>query len=179
MVKASYLDYIFKVNGESLQSRPKILMDPDGVYLIVDKMLSLIWIWAGKNSRLFHRYIAANWAGKLKRKREFFNFKYEMIKQEREPKEFYDILEELKNDISDLDYPGQIRELKAKSSKRNVGIAGTTSMQRRGLIKGSSQSSKSRIKSILDELKEMQMHIKYTCNRMEKKISEIEKELGM
>ena len=99
MVKASYYDYIYHIVGETLSKAPDQLFGDDGVYLIVDKKLKLIWIWAGRNSRLFHRYIAANWAGKLKGKREYYKFKYEIIKQNNEPEAFKTIIKEIKKKI--------------------------------------------------------------------------------
>ena len=54
MLKGSYYDYIYKVDGETIKLRPEKMFEPNGVYLIVDKELKLIWIWAGSHSRLFH-----------------------------------------------------------------------------------------------------------------------------
>ena len=116
MLKSGYYDYIYEVQGETLKLRPEKIFDPNGVYLIVDKELKLIWIWAGSHSRLFHRYMAANFAGKLKTKKKFYNFKYEVIKQGIEPEDFYPIFNELKENRADLNYPGQSR-YKTKSSQ--------------------------------------------------------------
>ncbi|MFX0101057.1 MAG: hypothetical protein ACFFCS_15895 [Candidatus Hodarchaeota archaeon] len=79
---------IYQVHGENIEPKPRTLFDSNKVYLIVDKKLRLIWIWAGCQSRLFHRYIASSWAGKLKNRKKFYNFKYEVIKEGSEPEEF-------------------------------------------------------------------------------------------
>ena len=101
MLRSGYYDYIYKVDGESIKLKPEKIFDPSGVYLIVDKDIKLIWIWSGSHSRLFHRYMAANWAGKLKTKKKFYNIKYEVIKQGLEPSEFKIIYREIKQNRTD------------------------------------------------------------------------------
>ncbi|MFX1385380.1 MAG: hypothetical protein ACFFBP_23430 [Promethearchaeota archaeon] len=180
----SYMDYVFQVNGESVRARPIRILESDGVYLFVDKRSSLIWIWAGKDSRLFHRYVAANWAGKIKRQKQFYNFKYEMVKEGREPEGFFEVLDEIENNNSDHIYTEQIREFKAnrtlsgnlKLGSSNVYNSPISSTQSTIIL---SNIEKTRIKMELAELKKMQSHIKYTFTQIERKIAEIEKKLGV
>ena len=180
MLKSGYYDYIYEVQGEALKLKPKKLFDPNGVYLIVDKELKLIWIWAGSHSRLFHRYMAANFAGKLKTKKKFYNFKYEVIKQGIEPEAFHPIFNEIKENRVDLNYPGQSR-YKTESSQ-TYGLQFTPSQIIESEISESdlalSKSTKSHIKKILSEIKEIQMHIKYSIDHMQQRFAEIEKILG-
>jgi len=174
MVKASYYDSIYEVVGETLAKAPDQLFSNDGVYLIVDKKLKLIWIWAGSNSRLFHRYIAANWAGKLKSKKEFHRFKYEVIKQNNEPDTFKTILEEIEDRNQDLDYPGQSRKNIIKNEiiqDRKQLNQDYTSKIKFTLSKG----EKSQIKKIISEIKEIQLHIKYSFEHIERRIVKIDK----
>ncbi|MCK4286171.1 MAG: hypothetical protein KAX18_08205 [Candidatus Lokiarchaeota archaeon] len=173
MVKASYYDYTYQIVGESLSKAPDPLFGDSGVYLIVDKKLKLIWIWAGRNSRLFHRYIAANWAGKLKGNREFFKFKYEIIKQNNEPEAFKTILEEVRERNQDFDYPGQSRESIVKEqiveySTPNKDYNAQTEFKL-------SKSEKSQIKKIISEINEIQLHIKYSFEHIERRIVKIDK----
>jgi hypothetical protein len=173
MVKASYYDYTYHIVGETLAKAPNQLFGDDGVYLIVDKKLKLIWIWAGRNSRLFHRYIAANWAGKLKGKREYFKFKYEIIKQNNEPEAFKTILKEVREKNQDLDYPGQSRKsivkeqiLKGRTLKKVYNTQTEFKL---------SKSEKSQIKKIISEISEIQLHIKYSFEHIERRIVKIDK----
>ena len=129
MIESSYYDYIYKVNGETIKLRPEKMFDPSGVYLIVDIELELIWIWAGNQSRLFHRYMAANWAGKLKTKKKFYNFKYEVVKQGFEPSEFHVILKEIKENTVDLTYPGQSRQIISSREVSEAYISPTSTTQ--------------------------------------------------
>lgn len=180
MLKTSYYDYIYKVEGEALTLQPEKMFEAEGVYLIVDKELKLIWIWAGSQSRLFHRYMAANFAGKLKTKKKFYNFKYEVIKQGIEPPEFHIIFKEIKENNTKLNFPGQSRHL---SAKRNVsGTSGLTGLSNE-LVESElshsditlSRSVKSRLKKIFSEIKEIQMGIKYSMNHIQQRFAEIEK----
>jgi len=183
MLRTGYYDYIYKVDGESIKLKPEKIFDPSGVYLIVDKGIKLIWIWAGSHSRLFHRYMAANWAGKLKTKKKFYNFKYEVIKQGLEPSEFKTIYREIKENRTDLTYPGQSRDSSIKSESFS-GYSSKTSLsqaQTTDLISDSntiSTSDKSRVKKILAEIKEMQNHMKYSIEHIQRRFTEIEKILG-
>ncbi|MFX0024036.1 MAG: hypothetical protein ACFE9S_17040 [Candidatus Hermodarchaeota archaeon] len=173
MLKTSYYDYIYKVDGETLKLRPEKMFEAGGVYLIVDKELKLIWIWAGNHSRLFHRYMAANFAGKLKTKKKFYNFKYEVIKQGLEPPEFHIIYKEIKENGADLSYPGQSRH-----GIVNYNISSTTNLAGQVITDDGlsvPRSVKSRVKKILTEIKEIQMHIKYSLNHIEQRFAEIEK----
>ncbi len=179
MLKTSYYDYIYKVDGETLKLRPEKIFEAGGVYLIIDKELKLIWIWAGNHSRLFHRYMAANYAGKLKTKKKFYNFKYEVIKQGLEPTEFHIIFKEIKENNAELNYPGQSRHGMIKNE--TSGSTGLPSQKVESEITESnlnlSRSVKSRIKKILSEIKEIQMHIKYSMNHIQQRFAEIEKVL--
>jgi len=174
MVKASYYDYTYHIVGETLTKAPDQLFGDDGVYLIVDIKLKLIWIWAGRNSRLFHRYIAANWAGKLKSKRDYFKFKYEIIKQNNEPEAFKTILEEIREKNQDLDYPGQSRKsiVKEQILKDRTSLNKVYSTQTEFKL---SKSEKSQIKKIISEIREIQLHIKYSFEHIERRIVKIDK----
>ncbi|MFW9894972.1 MAG: hypothetical protein ACFFD7_04130 [Candidatus Thorarchaeota archaeon] len=181
MIESSYYDYIYKVEGETIKIRPERMFDPSGVYLIVDKELKLIWIWAGSHSRLFHRYMAANWAGKLKTRKKFYNFKYEVIKQDIEPTDFHIIIKEINNNLADLAYPGQSRQRTGSS----IIIDNYSSLQKPTIesIEGLTQDNKyhltkserSHMKKIFSEIKEIQMHIKYSMDRINERFAEIEK----
>ncbi|MFX1278855.1 MAG: hypothetical protein ACFFA3_05510 [Promethearchaeota archaeon] len=178
MLKTTYYDYIYKVDGETIKLKPEKIFDPSGVYLIIDKKIKLIWIWAGSHSRLFHRYMAANWAGKLKTKKKFYNFKYEVIKQGLEPSDFRVIYREIKENRIDLTYPGESRNSSIKNEPllefdSRIPLSNTrASIQDSTII---SNSDKSRIKKILMEIKEMQSHIKYSIEHIQQRFNEIEK----
>jgi hypothetical protein len=180
MIKSSYYDYIYKVDGETIKLRPENMFDPSGVYLIVDVELKLIWIWAGSHSRLFHRYMAANWAGKLKTKKKFYNYKYEVVKQGIEPSEFHVILKEIKENHADLTYPGQSRQ-SIISSKDSEPYVSHTSAPQQIQYKSSknqfllSKSGRSHIRKLFSEVKEIQAHIKYSMDRINERFAEIEK----
>ncbi|TFG07906.1 MAG: hypothetical protein EU539_03740 [Promethearchaeota archaeon] len=177
MSNNSYNEYIYQIVGESIKLNPKKIFEPEEVYLIVDKDLKLIWIWSGKHSRLFHRYMAANWAGKLKSKKKFYNFKYELVKEGREPEDFLVIYDEIKNQRADLQYPGQSRNHR-KIHKTHVKPGLTKNSSRIQFTQPVDQLSKldqSRIKSLLAEIKEIQMHMKYSFEHLERRIAEIEK----
>jgi hypothetical protein len=174
MLKSSYYDYIYKVDGETIKLRPEKMFEPSEVYLIVDKELKLIWIWAGSHSRLFHRYMAANWAGKLKTKKKFYNFKYEVIKQGLEPNEFHIIFSEISQNRDDLSFPGQSRYSRVISD--NQEFIKTHHEFLPEITKDDlSKSAKSRIKKLLSEIKEIQMHVKYSMDHIQQRFSEIEK----
>jgi len=179
MLKSGYYDYIYEVQGETLKLRPEKMFDPNGVYLIVDKKLKLIWIWAGSHSRLFHRYMAANFAGKLKTKKKFYNFKYEVIKQGIEPSDFHVIFSEIDQNRIDLNYPGQSRYVIKTHTSQTYGLTSSPSqILKSELSEGDltlSNSVKSRIKKILFEIKEMQMHIKYSMDHIQQRFADIEK----
>lgn len=174
MVKSSYYDSTYQVIGETLTKAPDQLFGDDGVYLVIDKNLKLIWIWAGRNSRLFHRYIAANWAGKLKSKKDFYKFKYEVIKQNHEPEDFKTILEEINDRNQDLDYPGQSRRsiVKEQILKDRTPLNKIYNTQAEFKL---SKSEKSQIKKIISEIREIQLHIKYSFEHIERRIVRIDK----
>ncbi len=178
MLKSSYYDFIYKVEGEKLILRPEKMFEAGGVYLIVDKELKLIWIWAGSQSRLFHRYMAANFAGKLKTKKKFYNFKYEVIKQGIEPPEFHIIFKEIKENNTELNFPGQSRHILVEASGSS-GLSNLSSKIVQSEISHSdislSRSVKSHLKKIISEIKEIQMGIKYSLNHIQQRFAEIEK----
>lgn len=180
MSKSSYFDFIYEVDGETIKVRPETIFEPKGVYLIIDKELKLIWIWAGGHSRLFHRYMAANWAGKLKTKKKFFNFKYEVIKQGIEPPEFHVIYNEIKDNKTDFEYPGVSRQ--ALYSREYTEAKAESDLlvqaERTPLESVISPSVKNRIKKIFYEIKEMQNHIKYSIEHIQQRFVEIERLLG-
>ena len=183
MIESSYYDYIYKVNGETIKLRPEKMFDPSGVYLIVDVELELIWIWAGSHSRLFHRYMAANWAGKLKTKKKFYNFKYEVVKQGVEPSEFHVILKEIKENTVDLNYPGQSRQSDNSSGASEAYVSPTSIPQPIQHIISKNQymltkTEKSHMKKLFNEVREIQMHIKYSMDRINERFTEIEKILA-
>ncbi|MFX0071493.1 MAG: hypothetical protein ACFFAO_10425 [Candidatus Hermodarchaeota archaeon] len=172
MVNGSYTEYIYQIVGESLESNPDNIFEAEEVYLIVDRDLKLIWIWSGKYSRLFHRYIAANWAGKLKNKKKFYNFKYELVKEGREPEEFLVIYNEIKDNQTELEYPGQSRNNKIKTKVYNPLKKASFTTQAVNKI---SKLNQSRIKSLLADIREIQKHIKYSFEHIERRVAEIEK----
>jgi hypothetical protein len=180
MLKTSYFDYVYKVDGETIKLRPEKMFEANGVYLIVDKELKVIWIWAGSQSRLFHRYMAANWAGKLKTKKKFYNFKYEVIKQGLEPNEFHIIFSEINQNRTDLNFPGQSRYIPISggiSDKYNSSNASSKAdlidLKQDDLY--IPKSLKSHIKKLLSEIKEIQMHVKYSLDHLQQRYTEIEK----
>ena len=180
MIQSSYYDYIYKVDGETIKLRPEKMFESSGVYLIVDVELEIIWIWSGSHSRLFHRYMAANWAGKLKTKKKFYNFKYEVVKQGIEPSEFHVILKEIKQNNPDLTYPGQSRQNIRRSEVSELYISpGSTPKSIQNVISKNpyilSKSERSHINKLFSEVREIQMHIKYSMDRINERFMEIEK----
>jgi len=180
----NYTGTIFQVIGESIQSKPLKILDSDGVFLFIDMNLSLIWIWAGKNSRLFHRYIAANWAGKLKHNKKFYNFKHETVKEGREPLDFINVLDTIENSNSNHNYAEQIKKFKANRGVNSNFYSGKSSFQKSTSFPSNktlilSNIEKTRLKMIISEIKEMQNHIQYTFNHIQNKIAEIEKKIWM
>ena len=180
MSNHSYYDFIYKVDGETVKLRPEKIFEPKCVYLIIDKDLKLIWIWAGSQSRLFHRYMAANWAGKLKTKKKFYNFKYEVIKQGIEPIDFHIIFNEIREKRADLSYPGQSRQLLSKYEfgEKYGSPTSKTHFITKEMSEGDSllsKSDKSRIRKILSEIKEIQMGVKYSLDHIQQRFAEIEK----
>ncbi len=173
MMVGSYYEKVFKINGEKLESKPKKLFESTEVYLIVDIDLKTIWIWAGRQSRLFQRYIAANLAGKLKSKIDFHGFKHEVIKDGLEPSEFLIILDEVKRDNADIQYPGQTRNKIARRGLDLISSSGQSILAHPG--KKITSTERYRIKNILSEIREMQMHIRYSMEHIGKRIAEIEK----
>lgn len=180
MIRSSYYDYIYKVDGETIKLRPEKMFDQSGVYLIVDKELELIWIWAGSHSRLFHRYMAANWAGKLKTKKKFYNFKYEVIKQGIEPTEFHSIIKEIKENTADLTFPGQTRQAISRDEVSEPITHPSYSPQPFQQMQSINQyvlskSERSHMRKLFSEVREIQMHISYSIDRINERFTEIEK----
>ncbi|MGV9170985.1 MAG: hypothetical protein ACOC35_00270 [Promethearchaeia archaeon] len=157
---------IYQVKGESLINSPGKLLRENAVYLIVDKNLKTFWIWAGKNSRLFHRYIASTWVGKLKSQKKYYNFEKEIIKENREPGEFLVIKEEINEKSSDLEFPGQSRKQWTKDSREKV-------IKQSSVSSHISEKEINTIENILSEIKEMHMHMKYSFNHIDKRIKKI------
>lgn len=89
---------IFKVVGVEVEKHVDEKFGSNGVFIIVDPGLKKIWIWTGTKSRLFHRYIAATWAGKGKKK--YLGFDSEIIKEGQEPEAFQKIFENSKGQSS-------------------------------------------------------------------------------
>ncbi|MFX1237167.1 MAG: hypothetical protein ACFE8P_05540, partial [Promethearchaeota archaeon] len=174
----NYFDYVFQIVGEELRPNPSEIFLTPKVYLIIDKSLKIIWIWAGSKSRLFHRYIAANWAGKLKGRKEYNQFKYEVIKQDREPKTFRYIVNEIKN-RGNYSYPGESRDLKEELPKSTdstqVIHSGAPQIVSEKITRSISALERSKLKSLLAEVKEIHSHVKYSIQHIEKRIEEIEK----
>ena len=140
----------------------------------------MIWIWAGKHSRLFHRYMAASWAGKLKLRKRFYKYKHEVIKQDREPQEFSIIIDEINDGKSSLKYPGYsrneknlIKELSSSILDNPQSQNALTKVAQKG--RALSTSKKTRVKSLISEIKELQMHINSSFKNIEQRLSEIEK----
>ncbi len=176
MLSRSYSDYIYQIIGEEIRSNPQKVFHSEGVYLVIDKELKLIWIWAGIKSRLFHRYIAANWAGKLKSKKKYLNYKYELIKEGREPRKFLYIIDEIEEKNLNLEYPGQSRNSPTISALKIKGVRTKKSQEHPEQSRMNfMESDRAKINNILLELKEIHMDIKHSFKHMEKKISEIEK----
>jgi hypothetical protein len=123
--------------------------------------------------------MAANWAGKMKAKKKFYNFKYEVIKQGIEPSEFHSIYNEIKDKRDDLSYPGQSRKIHITDgiSHPNVAYTSTELIQREISHRDIklSKSVKSRILKLISEVKEIQMHIKYSMGHINQRFAEIEK----
>ena len=168
MVSDTYKNYLFEVNGESVAPKPGNLFESEGVYLIIDVNLNTIWIWAGKKSRLFHRYTASSWAVKLKSKKDYYNYKYLVIKQGYEPEEFIPIYNEIVEGRMDLKFPGESRLLKIESKE-------LTKDQMDNMVKDRkiTTSEKKKVNKILSEITEIQMHIQYSLEYIGKKIIEI------
>ncbi|MBD3255905.1 MAG: hypothetical protein GF383_12485 [Candidatus Lokiarchaeota archaeon] len=167
MLTTDYTKYIYKVNGESVVNQPDNIFEENGVYLIIDKELSLIWIWAGSKSRLFHRYIASTWAGKLRSRKKYYNYKYEVVKQGREPESFLSIYNEINQGRIDLNYPGESRKYKIEAKKSQI------DPNQESLSNSLSQSEKTQINGLLAEITEMIQHISYSMEHIGKRIKKI------
>ena len=59
-----YLNHIYEIQSEKLVKSPDRIFDEERVYIIIDKSINKIWIWAGTKTRLYQRYIAKNLASK-------------------------------------------------------------------------------------------------------------------
>lgn len=169
MLSDPYKENIYKVIGEKLIQNPNEYFDEKAVYLVIDKDKKLIWIWAGEKSKLFHKYIASTLAGKLKSKKKYYDFKYEVISQGREPADFITIFNEINQGRMDLNYPGESRTFKIE--KEDLKFEKNKSSN----LKTLTGSEKSKIKKVLGEIMEMQMHIKYSIDHINKRIMKIKK----
>jgi hypothetical protein len=167
MLSDNYKKNIYQVKGDVIKQNPGNYFKERAVYLLVDKDLNTIWIWAGNNSKLFQRYMASTWAIKLKAKKNFYNYKYEIVKQGYEPDEFIILFHEINEGRTDLNYPGESRKLSIKSKK----ISSNEKIRIESKLSG---SQKSQINSILSEISEMQMHIKYTMDHIGKRLLRIQ-----
>jgi hypothetical protein len=127
--------------------------------------------------------MAANWAGKLKSKEKFYHYKYEVIKQGREPVEFLAILEEINTKNSKADYPGQSRKNGGKITPLNkyeISKPPTKYSDFKELGGDIlSKSEKVRVKSIISEIIEIHKHVKYSIEHMERRFVEIKKILNI
>ena len=175
-----YFDFVFQIIGESIVPNPEKLFETPNVYLLIDQPLNIIWIWAGSKSRLFHRYIAANWAGKLKGKKEFLNFKYEVIKEGREPVFFQSIMEEIKSGGS-FQYPGESRETEAVVQV-SAPMSQSAATQQSPIIAteivipktGVSKNDRAKITALFNEIKEIHSHVKYSIEHIESRFEQID-----
>ena len=186
----SYFDYVFQIVGENLKPNPSRLFETPQVYLFIDKPLKIIWIWAGTKSRLFHRYIAANWAGKLKGRKDFQDFKYEVIKEGREPKSFTHIMNEINNG-GHFNYPGESRASgEIDTSLTTAPIIETPSPVRSTSYQSTSTQESSfstyeikaaiprnervKLNALIAEIKEINSNVKYSIEHIENRIKQIE-----
>lgn len=169
MISENYIDYIYKVDGEELSHKPEEIFDSNDVYLIVDKPLELIWIWAGKKSKLFQRYMAASWAGKLKSRKKFYNYEYELVKEGKETRDFLYIFNEIREGRDDLNYPGQSRGV--SESRMSFGTKNT----QKGANNNLSGIDKTQIRKMLNEITEIVEQVKFTLKHVQKKMGTIKK----
>ena len=183
MQREKYFNYVYKINGENLTKNPNKLFESNCVYLFVDKPLKLIWIWAGLQSRLFHRYIAANWAGKLKNKKEFYGFKYEVIKEGREPIEFQYISSEIKRGPEKYSFPGESRQKTSSVKTAKTTVSNNLSSQLLQVQQSKAMSTLKpqinrsvhiKISHIINEIKEIHSHVKYSIQHIDNRISQLE-----
>lgn len=183
MQQNKYFDYVYKIIGENLSKNPNKLFESNSVYLFIDKPLNLIWIWAGLQSRLFHRYIAANWAGKLKNDKEFNGFKYEVVKEGREPIEFQYISSEIKRGPEKYSFPGESRKENSNVKTRNTTISSSLGsqllqvQQQKSMNTSKTQINRnvhSKISHIVNEIKEIHSHVKYSIQHIDKRINQLE-----
>lgn len=168
MISDTYKEYIYKIDGEELLHKPKDIFVSDEVYLIVDKSKELIWIWAGKESKLFQRYMAASWAGKLKSRKNFYNYEYELVKEEREPREFLFIFNEISEGRDDLNFPGESRGF---SESRNNGSKDYYNRSDNNTL----NINKEGIKKRLNEITEIIEQVKFSLKHVQKKMGKIKK----
>ena len=200
--KQGYTTPIYKIEGEKIEPQPQEIFVSANVYLIIDQPIKIIWIWAGKKSRLFHRYIAASWAGKLK-SRKFHGFKYEIIKEDQEPSAFLHLFRKIKGESTHEEADFQIsgdkldllstnlaeltprktssthppREHSISSAKTNITIK---KQSYQNLIPGSRPPAyapmpeKTQILNIFSEIKEIHSQVIYSLQHVEQRIHQIE-----
>ena len=157
------------------------MFESSEVYLIVDKQLKIIWVWAGKKSRLFHRYIAATWAGKLKSKGDYLNFKYEIIKEGEEPEVFLLNVENLNANLSRVRV-GEDNTFKSKKPQRLGSNNRYRQLEPKNLskLRGAQpiellpKSERTQLSIILAEIKEMYAHFTYSLKHVEDRIHQME-----
>ena len=187
----NYFDYVFQIVGENLKPNPQKLFETPQVYLFIDKPLKIIWIWAGTKSRLFHRYIAANWAGKLKGRKDYQDYKYEVIKEGREPRSFTHIMNEINNG-GHFNYPGESRnsgEIGASTKIAPIVETSTSPVSTNSYKQSSIQedsfstyetgakiprSERVKLNALIAEIKEINSHVKYSIEHIENRIKQIE-----
>ncbi|HME55389.1 MAG TPA: hypothetical protein VKM55_24485 [Candidatus Lokiarchaeia archaeon] len=169
-------DHIYVVVSEEVVSRPKLIFESTGVYIIIDDELHIIWIWSGTKSKLFYRYTAANWAGKQKLKKRFSNYRHELVRQGFEPTEFKFMVQKLHEQypyicmenfeveelsISKDDFKKKATELPASARQQDAG-----------------DFNSSQFLQYLNEIKEFQAHIRYLCDQIDRKIYVLEGLIG-
>ena len=172
MIQEESVVEIFKVVGENVERQLEKNFESNGVFLVIDPTLKSIWIWAGKKSRLFHRYIAVTWAGKVQRKN--LGFKYEIIKEGQEPVAFRNSFENLKR-RSSAKNPVNRREIGAHNAVEKVEVDGSRNL--RNEVKSVASISKlerATLATNLSELKEIHAHFMYSLKHVEERIEQIE-----
>jgi len=183
VMQENYYSYVYQIVGENIKANPSEIFKTPNVYLLIDKPMEIIWIWAGSKSRLFHRYIAANWAGKLKSRKEYIQYKYEVIKEDREPKAFRYIMNEISSGAN-YSYPGESREGGERQEATVISSQDffTPELTTKNLITKQdieqpviSKEEKKQLDALISEIKEIHSHVKYSINHIEKRIEQIER----
>ena len=166
---------IYKVKGESLTPNPNDMFDSFEVYLIIDNPLKKIWIWAGKKSRLFQRYVATNWAWKFKEDIKRY-YKHEVIREGQETEEFVEAIEKFKDYNPDTKFyiDNLIGEIeKQVFSPQDIKTNRRVTYIPDEIVKTISSFEKERILSILNEVSEIQNHIKSSIEHIDRRLVSI------